>query len=62
MDISRFYPDPPLFLPLVLLALKEPHTHAYGLRQPQIKVLPITLLIPGQQLLLGLAVFVSNLQ
>lgn len=48
MDISSFYSDPLLFLPLVLV-LKEPHTHAYGHPQPQIKVMPVTLLIPGQQ-------------
>ena len=62
MDTLRFYPDPLLFLPLVLLTLKEPQTHAHGHLQPQIKALPVTLLTPGQQLLLGLAVCVSNLQ
>lgn len=60
MDISRFYPYPLLYLLLALLTLKEPHTHAHAHPQPQIKPLPGTLLTPGRQLLLGLAVCVSG--
>lgn len=62
MGIPSLYPDPLLFLPLVLLALKEPHTHAYGHPQHLIEALPVTILIPGQQMFFGLAVYVFNLQ